>query len=453
MSLDLDDLVAIGVIRKPHGVRGEASVESWTDDPERYTNLRRVILLSPDRTERLDLEVISARSHAGRELVLFSGIETPERIDELRGWTLEIPQDERRELDEGEYWIDELVGLEMVDTGNETLGRVVAVGEGGGGLLLTVRRPEGETFDVPFVGALLPVIDPAEGRIVADLPEGLIDERNAEAVPVERTGAASRPAVEPLSEPRLLVDVITIFPGMFDAIRAEGVIGRAIGANILELRVHDLRDYATDRHRSTDDAPYGGGEGMVMLAEPIFRCVDAIREGGEGGTVLLPSPQGRHLDQPLAGELAGRSHLIIICGRYEGVDERVLEGLRAMEISIGDFVVSGGELPTMVLIDAIGRMVEGVVGERNSVERDSFYYGLLDHPHYTRPASFRGMDVPEVLLSGHAERIRIWKKREALRATAVKRPDLLEKVELDDEARKLLEEIRNETTKSADAAD
>ncbi|MDX1582524.1 MAG: tRNA (guanosine(37)-N1)-methyltransferase TrmD [Thermoanaerobaculia bacterium] len=242
------------------------------------------------------------------------------------------------------------------------------------------------------------------------------------------------------------IDVVTIFPPMFEAIRNEGVIARSLDENILDLNVWDLRDFTTDRHRSTDDEAYGGGAGMVMLAEPFFRSIEEIRRQRPGTAphVVLLSPQGRRLDNDLAEELAELDWLVLLCGRYEGIDERVRDALVDEEVSIGDYVVSGGELPAMVLIDAVGRMVEDVVGDRNSVEKDSFYNGLLDHPHYTRPAEVRGMKVPEVLLSGHAERIRRWRRKESLRSTMEKRPDLLDSRELDEEAREMVEEIETE---------
>ena len=186
---------------------------------------------------------------------------------------------------------------------------------------------------------------------------------------------------------------------------------------------------------------------MVMLAEPFFRCMDEIRRQKPGyePRVILLSPQGRPFENETARELADEDWLVLLCGRYEGIDERVRDSIVDEEISIGDYVVSGGELPAMILIDAVGRMIENVVGDRNSVEADSFYNGLLDHPHYTRPAEIRGLKVPEVLLSGHAERIRQWRKRESLRATLNKRPDLLESAELDDESRQMLGELDLET--------
>jgi tRNA (guanine37-N1)-methyltransferase len=262
----------------------------------------------------------------------------------------------------------------------------------------------------------------------------------------------------------LRIDFVTIFPGMFEPLLVEGIIARGMKQGLLDVRVWDLREFATDRHRSTDDEAYGGGPGMVMLAEPVLRCVERIRDEGnrdEGvGTkekatdsiprpsslphIVMTSPQGRVFTHAIARELASREWLVILCGRYEGFDERIRVELRPDEISIGDFVVSGGELPAMVIADAVGRMIEGVVGNSMSVEEDSFFRGLLDYPHYTRPEELRGMRVPEVLLSGHHEKIRRWRKEQALRATLNKRPDLLETGELDDEARAMLRRIREE---------
>jgi tRNA (guanine37-N1)-methyltransferase len=233
-------------------------------------------------------------------------------------------------------------------------------------------------------------------------------------------------------------DFVSIFPRMFDPLLAEGIIARGVKQGLLDVRVHDLRDFTADKHRSTDDEAYGGGPGMVMLAEPVLRCVESIG----GGHVVLTSPQGRRFDQDIARELADRQWLVFLCGRYEGFDHRVHEALQPDEISVGDFVVSGGELPAMLIADAVGRMIEGVVGNSGSVEEDSFFRGLLDYPHYTRPEELRGMRVPEILMSGHHEKIRRWRKEMALRATLQKRPDLLETAELDEEAREILRRIR-----------
>ena len=235
-------------------------------------------------------------------------------------------------------------------------------------------------------------------------------------------------------------DFLTIFPNMFEPLLAEGIIARGVKQGLLDVRVWDLRDFASDKHRSTDDEAYGGGPGMVMLAEPVLRCVDAVG----GGHIVMTTPQGRRFDQTVAKELREKQWVVFLCGRYEGFDHRVHDLLHPDEISVGDFVVSGGELPAMVMADAVGRMVEGVVGNSGSVAEDSFFRGLLDYPHYTRPEEVRGLRVPDVLLSGHHEKIRRWRREQALRATLAKRPDLLHGAALDDEAREILDRLRNE---------
>ena len=204
-------------------------------------------------------------------------------------------------------------------------------------------------------------------------------------------------------------DIVTIFPRMIDAALAEGVVSRGIAAGVLDVQVHDLRDYTTDRHRSVDDVPYGGGPGMVMKPEPLVRAVERITTTrGRPAAVILLSPQGMRFTQGEAVRLSRCSHIALLCGRYEGLDERVPELLGAEEMSLGDFVVSGGELPAMIIVDAVSRLVPGVVGDQQSVAEDSFARGLLDHPHYTRPAEFAGRKVPEVLLQSHHAEVRRW---------------------------------------------
>jgi tRNA (guanine37-N1)-methyltransferase len=223
------------------------------------------------------------------------------------------------------------------------------------------------------------------------------------------------------------IDVFTIFPGIFESPLRESLLGRAIAAGLVEVRVHDIRDFTHDPHRQVDDAPFGGGPGMVMKLEPIFAAVESL--GTERGRTILLSPSGRPLDQTLVRELASEDALVLICGRYEGVDERVVEGLPAEEISIGDYVLSGGELPALVLIEGVARLVPGVIGREESHLRDSFEDGLLDHPHYTRPQEFRGMAAPEVLRSGDHAEVERWRRRAALEKTRNNRPDLLEQGE------------------------
>jgi tRNA (guanine37-N1)-methyltransferase len=219
------------------------------------------------------------------------------------------------------------------------------------------------------------------------------------------------------------VDILTIFPGIFESPLRESLLGKAIEAGILDVRIHDIREYTPDRHRQVDDEPYGGGPGMVMQAEPIFAAVDALGPG-DRRTVLL-SPSGRRLNQALVRELASEPWLVLVSGRYEGVDERVAEGLPAEEVSIGDYVLSGGEVPALVVLEAVTRLVPGVVGREESLAAESFEDGLLDHPHYTRPRVVRGMEAPEVLLSGDHAEIAAWRRRAAREKTKRNRPDLL----------------------------
>lgn len=275
------------------------------------------------------------------------------------------------------------------------------------------------------------------------------------------------------------IDILSIFPAMFAGPFSESIIGRAIEQGIIEVRLHDIRDYSQDKHRTVDDYPFGGGAGMVMKPEPLFAAIEACvgdeeivagatpeadsRTGSEctdgerredanvtasgrrfRSPIILMAPQGKTLTQSLARSLATNPRIVIVCGHYEGVDERVRHDLITQEISIGDYVLTGGELPAMVLVDAVARMIPGVVKERESFENDSFYTGLLEHPHYTRPREFRGMTVPDVLLSGDHAAIDRWRRRESLRRTLLSRPDLLQSAELSERDHEWLKEIAEE---------
>jgi tRNA (guanine37-N1)-methyltransferase len=226
-------------------------------------------------------------------------------------------------------------------------------------------------------------------------------------------------------------DILTLFPGMFAGPLDESIMRRARDAGLIEVVVHDLRDWATDKHHTADDYPFGGGAGMVMKPEPLFAAVEAVQPLAETpATVVLMTPQGRPLDRELVAELVQRERLLLICGRYEGVDERVRQHVVEVEVSVGDVVVSGGELPAMLLLDAVARLVPGVLGSEGSLEEESVEGGLLEYPHYTRPAEFRGWSVPDVLLSGHHAEIAKWRRRQRLLRTRLRRPDLLATAEL-----------------------
>ena len=239
-------------------------------------------------------------------------------------------------------------------------------------------------------------------------------------------------------------DVVTIFPRMVQAGLAEGVVSRGIERGLVDVAVHDLRDFTRDRHRTVDDMAYGGGPGMVMKVEPLVQAVAHVRAQRGEGTVVLLTPQGRPFDQAEAHRLRAREHLVLLCGRYEGIDDRVTALVGAEELSIGDFVLSGGEVAALAVIDAVSRLVPGVVGDQQSVELESFTGGLLDYPHYTRPIEFGGLRVPDVLVSGHHAEVARWRRKAALRRTLERRPDLLERAPLDAEDRTLLDEVRRE---------
>ncbi len=243
------------------------------------------------------------------------------------------------------------------------------------------------------------------------------------------------------------IDIITLFPSMFRGPFDESIIKRARKKGILEINLHNLRDFTGDRHRTVDDVPYGGGAGMVMKPEPLFRAVEKVKEEKRSSwKVILLSPQGQPFAQEKAKELAEEEGLIFICGHYEGVDERVREHLIDEELSLGDFVLTGGELAAMVMVDAITRMLPEVLGCKDSIREDSFYQTLLDYPHYTRPAEFRGWKVPGVLISGNHQKVREWRKKKKLENTFKKRPDLLKTAKLSREEEEMLEQIKRART-------
>ncbi len=241
-------------------------------------------------------------------------------------------------------------------------------------------------------------------------------------------------------------DILTLFPDFFLSPLRQSIIGRAVDSGLLAVEIHNIRDFATDKHRTVDDYPYGGGPGMVMKVEPVVRAIESVTGGkdrAEGTKVILTTPQGRPFNQRMAVELAALENIVIVCGRYEGVDERI-RAFVDLEVSIGDYILTGGEIPALVLIDAVGRLVKGVLGASESADTESFSKGLLEYPQYTRPEVFRGMRVPGVLLSGDHGRIERWRRFESLRRTLERRPELLKDAELTDSDRLMLEELKRQ---------
>ena len=243
----------------------------------------------------------------------------------------------------------------------------------------------------------------------------------------------------------MFFNILTLFPEMFEGPFSESIINRAREKDLIEIKTINIRDYAEDKHHRTDDTPYGGGAGMVMKAGPIYRAWQQGKSlrSADAKTILM-SPQGEQLNQAIVKDLSKEPGLTIICGRYEGVDERIRKTIVDREISIGDYVLTGGEIPAMVLVDAAARLLTGVLGAEESIKKDSFYNGLLEHPHYTRPREFKGLKVPDVLLSGNHQLIERWRKKESLRRTFLRREDLLKDKELTEEEKELLKEIKAE---------
>jgi tRNA (guanine37-N1)-methyltransferase len=239
-------------------------------------------------------------------------------------------------------------------------------------------------------------------------------------------------------------DILTLFPQMFETPFQESIIERAITQGLISIAIHNVRDYATDKHRVTDDTPYGGGGGMIMKPEPIFQAVEGVlgKDTSPQVPIILLSPQGRLFDQKIAWELVNHPRILLICGRYEGVDERVRAFLANDELSIGDYVLTGGEIPAMVVVDAVTRLVPGVLGDPAATRKDSHAEGVLEHPQYTRPAVFRGHGVPEVLVSGNHAAVDLWRRREALRRTYDRRPDLLPEADLTEEEQAFIESLK-----------
>ncbi len=240
------------------------------------------------------------------------------------------------------------------------------------------------------------------------------------------------------------IDILTLFPSMFDGAFSESIIKRAVEKGLLETCFHNIRDYAVDKHRTTDDYPYGGGAGMVMKVEPLAACIDAVKAASPNAKVILTTPRGRPFNQHMARELSEEDSLVIVCGRYEGVDERIRELFVDYEISIGDFVLTGGELAAMVIVDAVTRLVPGVLGGEDSAAGDSFSDGLLEYPQYTRPPEFRGLAVPQVLLSGNHGDISRWRRHQSLEKTLEARPDLLASVQLTENDKAYLRKLVGE---------
>lgn len=424
--------VVVGRVIAPHGVRGAVTVESLTDEPTRFEAGSRLAREGDGRA----LTVASASASGKGLLVRFEEIVDREAAEALRGVYLEAAAGPRKR---GRYLWHEVIGTAVEDRAGRPLGTVRDILRAGGGEVVVIAGPDGELL-VPLVRAFVPRFAPRRGVIVVDterlgVPAGAAGTEQRPGRSGRTAGRAARRRA-----PTLEIDVLTLFPAMLEAPFRESIPGRVQSEGIAALRVHDLRRWGLGRHRRVDDYPFGGGAGMVLRPEPVAAALDELRS--PHGLVVLLDPAGERFDQALARELAGARHLVLVCGRYEGVDERI-RGLVDREVSVGDVVLSGGEPAAIVVIDAVLRLLPGAI-EADSVADESFSQGLLEYPQYTRPREFRDQAVPEVLVSGDHGAVARWRRREALRRTVQRRPDLLDQAALAPEDHELLSDVRRE---------
>jgi tRNA (guanine37-N1)-methyltransferase len=380
------------------GIKGWVRLKSFTADPESLDDFAEWVVRTPQGWRYMALEEFAVRPNG--TAAKLAGCEDRDSAESLRGADIALPREALGESEEGSLFQVDLVGLEVVSESGERLGKVESFFETGDTSVMVVAGVKERL--IPFVPDFVKA-----------------------------------------------VDVVTIFPEMFAALTQHGITRRALEEKRFELQTWDPRDFTTDNYRRVDDRPYGGGPGMVMLPEPLQSAVEAAkarqREAGVAQpVVVLMSPQGERLSEKVVRELEGVSGLVVIAGRYEGIDERLVRRCVDREISIGDYVVSGGELPAMVLIDALVRRLPGSLNDAESAVQDSFSAGLLDWPHYTRPEEWNGERVPEVLSSGNHAAIARWRRKQALGRTWDRRPDLVDEAKLSREDRQLLEEYRRE---------
>jgi tRNA (guanine37-N1)-methyltransferase len=380
--------LVVGRIAKAHGIAGEVAVEVRTDEPE--LRFAPGVSLDTDPADRGPLTVRRSRWHSGRLLVSFDDVGDRTAAEALRSTLLVVDSSTSPPLDDhDEFWDHQLVGLEVTTVGGSPLGVVDDVLHPPGSDLLAIRRPDGGELLVPFVSTIVPRVDLAAGRVL---------------------------------------DIVTIFPDYFAPLDVS-LLGKARRAGLVDIRLHDLRSWTDDVHRTVDDTPYGGGPGMIMAPEPWGRALDEVTAGDPPPRLVIPTPSGRRFTQADARAWAGERRLVFAPARYEGLDARVAEDARRRlpvdEVSIGDYVLAGGEVAVLVMVEAVTRLLPGFMGNADSVADESFESGLLEAPAYTRPASWRGLDVPPVLLSGDHGAIARWREEQARSRTAERRPDLL----------------------------
>ena len=459
----MEQFLQVGAITSTHGIRGEVKVFPTTDDPARFKKLKKVILDTGKR--QIDMEIQSVRFFKQFVIVKFKGIDNINDVEQYKGSSLFVSRENAVSLEENEYYIADLIGMEVF-TEEGHFGIVKDVMETGANEVYIIDSDVHGEVLVPAIKQCIENVDVENGKMQIRLLEGLIGE-------ILMLGEAKR----------MNFHILTLFPEMVENGLKTSIIGRAVAGGLLSIEAVNIRDFAFNKHQSVDDYPYGGGAGMLMQAEPVYLAYKDIEEriqkriqnakmqnaeteeqdaevkvqnaGIQDAETVSPdkklrvvylSPQGKTFDQKMAEELAEEEDLVLLCGHYEGIDERVLEEIVTDYVSIGDYVLTGGELPAMVMVDTISRLVPGVLHNDVSAEFESFQDNLLEYPQYSRPEEWHGKKVPPVLLSGHHANIEKWRREQSILRTYERRPDLLEKSSLTWKEKKWLEETVKEKT-------
>ena len=382
----MEDLLRIGVVTTTHGIKGEVKVFPTTDDIKRFKKCDEVILITKEGN--ITLHVESVKYFKNIVILKFKEFNNINDVERFRKCDLMVTRDNALPLKEGQYYLCDVPGAVVINEDTEEeIGKVTDVMETGANNVFVIETKEGKEVLFPVIPDCIKKVDTKEGIVRAH--------------------------------------VMTLFPEMIEQAMNTSIMGRAMADGLISLQVMNIRDYTLNKHGKVDDYPYGGGAGMVMEAEPIYRCYEQIcSEAGKRPRVIYLTPQGDVFSQKIAKDFSKEDVLVFLCGHYEGVDERVLEEIVTDCVSIGDYVLTGGELPALVMMDAIARLVPGVLNNEESAETESFSDGLLEYPQYTRPVEILGRRVPDVLMSGHHEKINEWRKEQSIMRTRERRPDL-----------------------------
>ena len=415
----MEQLLRVGVISSTHGVRGEVKVYPTTDDVNRFKKLKKVVL--DTGREYLDLEISGVKFFKNQVILKFKGIDNINDIEKYKGKDLLVHREDAVALEDNENYVADLIDLKVVTDEGVVLGYLTEVMETGANDVYVVETEDGKELLLPAIRDCILDVDLDEEVMTVHILPGLFDQ--------EGNG--------------MNFYILTLFPEMVMDGLNTSIIGRAVKNGLLSIEAVNIRDFAQNKHGQVDDYTYGGGAGLLMQAAPIYRAYEYICEKiGKKPRVIYLTPQGNVFNQGYAEEFSKEEDLIFLCGHYEGIDERVLEEIVTDYMSIGDYVLTGGELPSMVMIDAISRLVPGVLNKQASHEIESFHDNLLEYPQYTRPEEWHGKKVPEVLLSGHHVNIEKWRREQSLKRTYERRPDLLETANLTKNDKKYLQSLK-----------